>query len=332
MFGKLMNNYYYGKAGKGDYTPDDLPKNRWQLFMEMLRTRLSALVRLNLIYMVVWLPCLILVTYTLTGTIQMLGSVDDAKAGTTEIVEIAEGETMEYTFISEQQMRDAAYSTFFMTLILLIPCIAITGPATAGISYVTRNWARDEHAFIWTDFKDALKANWKQSLVISCITSVLPLVVFMGWRFYGEMAVTTPLMALPQVIIVMLGIVWSISVTYMYPLLVSYDLKLKDVLRNGLLLAIARLPMSVGIRLLHMMPAVVIVGLTFLFNNLIFLFLGPLVWYVFFGFGLSRFVTASYTNAVFDKYINNRIEGAQVNRGLATDTDDDDEDEEEAAE
>lgn len=30
-----MNSYYYGKSGKGDYTPDDLPKNRWQLFMEM---------------------------------------------------------------------------------------------------------------------------------------------------------------------------------------------------------------------------------------------------------------------------------------------------------
>ena len=31
-----MNSYYYGKSGKGDYTPDDLPKNRWQLFMEII--------------------------------------------------------------------------------------------------------------------------------------------------------------------------------------------------------------------------------------------------------------------------------------------------------
>ena len=47
MFDKLMNSYYYGKSGKGDYTPDDLPKNRWQLFMEMLRTRMSGLCRMN---------------------------------------------------------------------------------------------------------------------------------------------------------------------------------------------------------------------------------------------------------------------------------------------
>ena len=54
-----MNSYYYGKSGKGDYTPDDLPKNRWQLFMEMLRTRMSGLCRMNLMYFVAWLPAMI---------------------------------------------------------------------------------------------------------------------------------------------------------------------------------------------------------------------------------------------------------------------------------
>ena len=39
-------------------------------------------------------------------------------------------------------------------------------------------------------------------------------------------------------------------------------------------------------------------------------------YYVFIGFGLSRFITASYTNAVFDRFINPRIEGAKVNQGL----------------
>ena len=37
VFGKFLNNYYYGKSGKGDYRKGDLPKNRWQQFWEMLR-------------------------------------------------------------------------------------------------------------------------------------------------------------------------------------------------------------------------------------------------------------------------------------------------------
>ena len=54
-------------------------------------------------------------------------------------------------------------------------------------------------------------------------------------------------------------------------------------------------------------------------------------WYLLIGFALSRFVTASYTNGQFDKFINPRIEGAQVNRGLA-EKDDEDWDEEEEEE
>ena len=56
MFGRMMNNYYYGKSGKGDFRKEDLPETRSQLFRDTLRTRLSALCRLNLLYMLVWLP------------------------------------------------------------------------------------------------------------------------------------------------------------------------------------------------------------------------------------------------------------------------------------
>ena len=53
MFGRMMNNYYYGKSGKGDFRKEDLPETRKQLFFDTLRTRLSALFRINLLYMIV---------------------------------------------------------------------------------------------------------------------------------------------------------------------------------------------------------------------------------------------------------------------------------------
>ncbi|NLC32709.1 MAG: hypothetical protein GX781_05385, partial [Clostridiales bacterium] len=56
MFGKFMNNYYYGKSGKGDYQKQDLPGTRWQLFWEMLCVRLAGLFRLNLVTAIAWLP------------------------------------------------------------------------------------------------------------------------------------------------------------------------------------------------------------------------------------------------------------------------------------
>ena len=49
MFGRFMNNYYYGKSGKGDFRKEDLPSTRKQLFFDTLRTRLSSLFRINLL-------------------------------------------------------------------------------------------------------------------------------------------------------------------------------------------------------------------------------------------------------------------------------------------
>lgn len=318
-----MNSYYYGKSGKGDYTPDDLPKNRWQLFLEMLRTRMSGLCRMNLMYFVAWLPAMIAISlWVVSFGVALNNSFPVDEAGNI-IEEVAANGVQSFW----QTMNDMN----FMTLLILIPCIAITGPFTAGLSYVTRNWARDEHAFPWADYKDAIKANWKQGLLVSTITGCVPFLVYICWRFYGDMAVGNAVWVIPQMLILMLGILWALAVTYMYPMMVTYQMNFRTIIRNSFILAVGRLPGSVGIRLLHCVPTV-------LFTVIFLLTIQPWVllllfaYYLVFGFAFSRFITASFTNAVFDKYINSRIEGAQVNRGLSQENDDDDDDDDEQEE
>lgn len=318
-----MNSYYYGKSGKGDYTPDDLPKNRWQLFLEMLRTRMSGLCRMNLMYFVAWLPAMIAISlWVVSFGVALNNSFPVDEAGNI-IEEVAANGVQSFW----QTLNDMN----FMTLLILIPCIAITGPFTAGLSYVTRNWARDEHAFPWADYKDAIKANWKQGLLVSTITGCVPFLVYICWRFYGDMAVGNAVWVIPQMLILMLGILWALAVTYMYPMMVTYQMNFRTIIRNSFILAVGRLPGSVGIRLLHCVPTV-------LFTVIFLLTLQPWVllllfaYYLVFGFAFSRFITASFTNAVFDKYINSRIEGAQVNRGLSQENDDDDDDDDEQEE
>lgn len=318
-----MNSYYYGKSGKGDYTPDDLPKNRWQLFLEMLRTRMSGLCRMNLMYFVAWLPAMIAISlWVVSFGVALNNSFPVDEAGNI-IEEVAANGVQSFW----QTLNDMN----FMTLLILIPCIAITGPFTAGLSYVTRNWARDEHAFPWADYKDAIKANWKQGLLVSTITGCVPFLVYICWRFYGDMAVGNAVWVIPQMLILMLGILWALAVTYMYPMMVTYQMNFRTIIRNSFILAVGRLPGSVGIRLLHCVPTV-------LFTVIFLLTLQPWVlmllfaYYLIFGFAFSRFITASFTNAVFDKYINSRIEGAQVNRGLSQENDDDDDDDDEQEE
>ena len=326
MFGRMMNNYYYGKSGKGDFRKEDLPQNRRQLFSDTLKTRLSALCRINLLYMLIFLPAMLVIMLNFTNFLSnttLLVEIEQQDSYASYVQQYTEAE--KEVPVSEEQFNeirtkgvnygDIVDGNLFTMFIWLVPCIAITGPFTAGLSYVTRNWARDEHAFIWTDFKDALKANWRQSLVLSVITSILPLLVYVGWKFYGQLAQNNPIMFIPQVLVVLVAIIWAISITYMHPMAVTYELKMKDLLRNGLLLGVARLPMSVAIRLLHCVPILIGGALIWFWNpwyGMMILF----AYYALIGFSLSRFVTASYTNAVFDRFINPRIEGAKVGQGL----------------
>ena len=340
MFGRMMNNYYYGKSGKGDFRKEDLPQNRRQLFLDTLKTRLSGLCRINLIYMLIFLPAMLVMMFFFTNIISdtsnLLMMQENDYASYVELMKESEQEVQ----ITEEHYNelknsvnagDLMNNSLFRMLVWLIPCLAITGPFTAGLSYVTRNWARDEHAFIWTDFKDAVKENWKQSLILSVITSILPLAAYVGWEFYGNLSAQNIIMIIPPVLVVLVVFIWAISITYMHPLTVTYTLKTKDIIRNGLLLGVARLPMSVGIRLLHCVPALIGAALIWFWNPMI----GMLIlfaYYALIGFAVSRFITASYTNAVFDRFINPRIEGAKVNQGLYTPDEDEEDEEEETAE
>lgn len=330
MFGKLMNRYFYGKSGQGDFEKEDLPQTRWQLFWEMLRVRFSGLMRLNLMYVIVWLPAIFFIgrvlLYGYSGLVNLSEYQSQMEAGS-----IAAEAYQEYF----AQFQDAMRSLLFSTLVFLIPCIGITGPATAGLCYVTRNWARDEHAFIWSDYKDAIKANWKPALLNSFITGLVPVMLYVCCTFYGSMAQSqSAVFLLPQVICIMLGVLWLMMQMYIYPQIVTYDLNYKGVIRNGLLMAIGRLPMTVGLNLLALVPTLIFLAVSLLTPYFQYAVMIYALYYILIGFSLHRFICASYTNGVFDKLINSKIEGVQVGRGLYVEEEDNGEDqsEEDAAE
>ncbi len=334
-----MNGYFYGKSGKGDFTPDDLPKNRWELFWAMLRVRFSALTRLNLMTIIVFLPYLAIILFNfiqlLFGLSNALSYQEAITAGiqpdpeqiSPELVDLFEKFTENGVFQIQNFVHDLTQVYVWRMVLLLIPAILITGPAEAGLAYVCRNWARDEHAFIWSDFKDAMRDNWKQAIGISAITSVIPIIMYMCWQFYGNLAADSMFYMIPQMVVVMLGIIWILALVFYYPLMVSYKMTFRQLLKNGMMLSIGRLPQTVGVRLLTLLPAMICLLLLF-FTNSTIVFLAIGAFYLIIGIALHRFIYASFTNAVFDRFINSRIEGVRINRGMTEDNDDDEDEDE----
>lgn len=306
MLGNFFNSFYYGKAGKGDYNPENLPQNRVQLFFEVLRVRWSSMVRLNLLYVLFWLPA-ILWSFWNYFALENVTAMYMA------------GELL------ESQLNEQIAGLAMTWLLILIPCIAITGPATAGVTYVSRNWARDQHSFMFSDFKDAFKSNWKQALVVSTITGFLPAIVYVCYRFYGGMAGTNGVFFIvPQMLVLVLGLVWLMALQLIYTLMVTYELSFGALIKNAVILAVGKLPLSFLIRLITLAIPIIAVALMFLIPDItVYVILVLVLYYLLFGFAFNRLVYASYANAVVERYINPKIEGAPVNVGLRQTTDDD---------
>ena len=288
----LMNNYFYGKQGKGDFTIENLPQNRRQLFGEVLKVRWSGLFGVNLLYMVTWIPA---IAWTFINVLALYNLLN-AEAGVS---------------------GDDIIGLMNTWLMVMIPCIAITGPFNAGVTYVLRNWARDEHSFVLSDFKDALKANWKQALVISLIDGVMPFLVVTCWRFYSGMLSRSMIFILPAALTLLMGVTWTLASMLAYPMLITYELKTLDVIRNSVLMTVAKLPFALLIKLATLIVPALAYGLMALIPNIQMQVLMVVVLlYLTFMVAFNKLITVSYANWLFETYLNPRIEGARTNIGL----------------
>lgn len=308
----FFDRLYYGKAGKRDYSEMDMPKTRMSLFFLVLKDHIFDLVKVNLLQLIFWLPFLIW-TYVNIIAIQ---SID--------------AQTLLAQENGAQKLIGTMSSYLFMWLLGVIPCVAITGPSSAGAAYIMRNWARDQHAFLLSDFKDAFKSNWKQALPVSVISAFVPVLAFTAVTYYGELATSSMVMLLPLILVISATLVWTLMLPLLYPMMVGYELRTGDLLKNAFLMSAARLPQMLLARIITLIPvAVMLVGL-YIGNAWVMMIMSA--YYMLFGFAFSRLVYASVANGIFDRYLNPHIEGAQVGMGLRPQTEEDlllDEDDEE---
>lgn len=86
-------------------------------------------------------------------------------------------------------------------LLLLWPLVALTGPFNMGVSFVMRNWARDEHSFLLSDFKDALRSKLEAGPALRRADGFVPLALYLCARFYAGMAAASPLFYLPLAVV-----------------------------------------------------------------------------------------------------------------------------------
>lgn len=290
----FFKDYFYGRSGKRDFTEADLPENRMQLFRDVLSVRRGSMVGVNLLYLLIWLPALF---WTFLNLLQLLSPPSDAGEG----------------FL---------FSLAFSYLTLLFPLIAITGPFNVGISYVLRNWARDEHCFVLSDFSAALKENWRQGLCLGAISGAIPLLTFLCSYIYLQMAQDSIFFALPLAIAFIAAILWNLSAMLLPMMIVTYRQRFSLLVRNALLMTLTQLPKALLIRLATLALPLLLVIIVAL-NIPIFSIAAALcaIAYLLFMLAFNKLIQVSWANALCEKYLNPQIEGAQSNIGLRSTAD-----------
>ena len=265
----LFNRLIYGNPNKPDLEVEESP-NPIKAFFEVLKIKLWDMVKINLLFVLFMLPAFI-------WTVINIQVITQAEA-TIEVID----------------------STLFYYFLLLIPCLVIMGVALPSLNYITRSYAREFHVWMMDDFLEKIKENWKQSLLYMFILGIVIFLMYFGIRAYTVFEQTIAMAKIFKGILYVMAALVLISTTYVFPLMVTFELKLKHLIRNSILLTVAKLPQTLLMLIIVSLIPALLLWLSMVWNYGMLVLIG---YYLLFGFSLTAFTINAYTNQVFEKII-----------------------------
>lgn len=131
------------------------------------------------------------------------------------------------------------FKNFILAYLFAFLAFATIGPATSGFTFIMRNFAREEHAFLWMDYKDTIKKNWKQSLAISFINSLAFIIMVISVYFYYINSANNFWYIIPMGVGITCLVIFTFMQYYLYVMVITFTLKLKQLYKNAFIFALA---------------------------------------------------------------------------------------------
>ncbi len=270
------------KPGKG-IEKDAPEKRRFFLFFELFFQKFTKLIGLNFMYFVCLLPLILGVYYSVIVNSLIESPID----------------VLRYPPI--------VFTPSILGTALLALSVFITGPATAGFTYVIRNMQKREHTWIISDFFEHFKRNFKQGIIMSIIDIAVCVVLYVALMFYlyimpvdaPEMGTLIPMMGAMFVGAVSIVFLWAHF--YIYTMMVTFRLDFGKLFKNSLIFAIGKLPLNILITLfLGLIAGGLIYTLTF--TGIIAGIFIPVIF-----FSLAGFIIVFSTYPTIDKVMLQKV-------------------------
>ena len=295
-----------GKERSEDYARSTLPTNRFQLFWDIFKGNFGKIVKSNLLILIFFIPLLIVVLLgSLFQEVDLYPFWSNLTVGypaTPDIQGLSELLTMQ---------------TQSMVLFGVIITSFIAAVGLAGGMYVVRNMVWTEGIFVANDFWRGVKLNYKNALQTALFFTVI---LFMTKSIINSAELTLATSTLPKWQEVWMKISIATSYTFlifagmmsfwMIALGVNYEQKFLTMVKNSALISIGSLPQTVFFGAIAVLPFVLFaINVTFIITMAVFVL-------ILFGFTWALLVWLDFAQWLFDKYINPKIEGAKVGRGI----------------
>lgn len=212
----------YTKPGKG-VSKEDLDKKGISLYLDIFFRRFWKIVTLNLIYLLFSIPAIVISWFICTYAVSALAAIAQIS-------------------LTDEMINGLSLLSIFVCMVFLF--VTGTGPASAGMVYVLRKYVNDTHSWVWSDFLDNLKSNFRQGIIVYVINVVITLACALSFVFYSQ-AVTGIISLFLRTVMFVFGAIFIMMQMYTYQLMVSFELSVKDIYKNSFILLMARLPWNI---------------------------------------------------------------------------------------
>ena len=187
----------------------------------------------------------------------------------------------------------------FLFLVCCVPIVTI-GAATAALHKVAQDIVHDTDNGIFKTFFRAFRANFRQATVLWLLMLVFAAAMGCNYLLISGFAVGTLATVLKAVLVVFIGLV-LVMASYMFPLMVRYTNTMRELAVNALILAVVKLPRTVGLVLLYAMPLLILL-------LSLETFLNTLVFWLTIGFGFTAYMAATLLKPVFVELENGNVQ------------------------
>ncbi len=169
----------------------------------------------------------------------------------------------------------------FLNLLYILFCIPIVtiGPATAGMVKVLKNFSQETHAYVFIDFWDSFKKNFKQSFIVGIVNILIVLCMAAGFIVYPTLAKQSGniIWYILFIAVASISVVLMMMNFYIFLMIVTTNIKLKDIIKNSFVLAFMEFKKNLLTVVITVTTLAISTILVIFYKNfLIFMLFGPL--------------------------------------------------------